>query len=142
MSVERVTETSAAKPGAPPGNPHVLWRQLTGLVLWVAVISYFAGGLVSAVIGLALGGVTFADAWMSGIYKDASRKAFLNMSPMAWGIVMAVLLIAAYPLYLLNRNKLRTRHAGNGFFIAIIVLGGLAIALLILNILMRMGAVV
>ena len=42
-------------------------------------------GLIGAALALTLGGVTFADAWVSGIYKDPTRKSFLNISPMGWG---------------------------------------------------------
>ena len=55
---------------------------------------------------------------------------------MAWGIAMALLFIVAYPTYLLNRNKLRSVNGGNGFFIATIVIGALAIVLLVVNIVM------
>lgn len=140
--METVNEINAAQPTGSTGNPHVLWRQVTGLFLWVGVLSYSAGGIVGVVFALALGGVTFADAWTSGIYKDRTRKAFLNMSPMAWGIVMPLLFIAAYPLYLLNRNKLRTKDAGNGFYIATIVLGCVDVALLLLSVLTARAGVV
>jgi hypothetical protein len=96
-----------------------------GLVLWDGIIGYLGGGLIGAAMALLLGGVTFADAWTSGIYKDRSRKSFLNISPMAWGVVMPMLFIAAYPLYLINRNKLRTKNSGNGFFVATIVIGAI-----------------
>ena len=45
-----------------PPNPHVLWRQLLGLVLWVGVLSFAAGGPFGAVFGLILAGLAFADA--------------------------------------------------------------------------------
>ena len=48
-------------------NPHVLWRQPLGFVLWVGILSLPAGGPVGAVLCLTLGGRTFADAWKSGI---------------------------------------------------------------------------
>ncbi len=102
----------------------------------------FGGGLFWAVFGLILASVTFADAWVSGIYKDQSKKSFLNISPMAWGVVMALLIIVAYPAYLINRNKLRTRQGGNAYFIATIVLGAVALVLIVLNfIVARSGAI-
>ena len=137
--MESVNDSSEAQPAAVAENPHVLWRQLTGLVLWVGVFGvfgyfdYFGGGLFWAVFGLILASVTFADAWVSGIYKDQSKKSFLNISPMAWGVVMALLFIVAYPAYLINRNKLRTRQGGNAYFIATIVLGAVVLVLIVLN---------
>lgn len=106
-----------------PGNPHVLWRQVLGFVLWVGLPVLPCGGPIVAVVCLALGGVTFADAWKSGIYKHPDKRTFLNISPMAWGILMSLFLIVAYPLYVLNRNKLRTRQDTNAFFWATILLG-------------------
>jgi hypothetical protein len=110
-----------------PENPHVLWRQGLGLVLWVGLPVLACGGPIVAMLCLALGGVTFADAWKSGIYKHPDKQAFLNMSPMAWGILMSLFFILAYPIYVLNRNKLRTRQGTNAFFWAIIVLGAVVL---------------
>lgn len=115
------------------GNPHVLWRQVTGLILWVGIVSYIGGGLFWTVFGLILASATFTDAWVSGIYKDPSKKTFLNISPMAWGISMALLFIVAYPVYLINRNKLRTQQGGNAYFIATIFLGAVVVVLIVLN---------
>jgi hypothetical protein len=120
---------------APPAhNPHVLWRQLLGFVLWVGVLSFIAGGPVGAIACLVLGGVTFADAWRSGIYKRPGEKGFLNISPMAWGIAMPLLFIVTYPVYLLNRNKLRTIQATNAYYRATVVLGAIVIFLLVVDI--------
>ena len=125
------SSTSLSAP--PPQNPHVLWRQVLGLVLWVGVLTYIAGGLVAALFGLVLGGVTLADAWKSGIYKRPGEKRFLNLSPMAWGIAMALLFIVTYPVYLLQRNKLRTIQGTNAFYWATVVVGAIVIVLLLLS---------
>ena len=103
-------------------NPHVLWRQVIGLVFWITVLT-LAGGPVTLLFGLLLGGLTFADAWVSGIYKRRDRKSFLNISPMSWGILMIALFLVSFPIYVFTRNGLRTRRGTNGFFIATIVLG-------------------
>ena len=116
-------------------NPHVLWRQLLGFVLWVGILSLAAGGPVGAVLCLSLGALTFADAWKSGIYKRPDRRTFLNISPMAWGIAMALLLIVAYPAYVLNRDKLRTIHGTNAYFWAMTIVGALGLGSLLLSIL-------
>lgn len=116
------------------GNPHVLWRQLVGFVLWTGLLALPAGGPIGAMFAFALGGVTFADAWVSGIYKRPDKKSFLNISPMAWGIVMALLFIVAYPAYLVNRNKLRTIKGPNGFYWTTVVFGAVMILLLVLSI--------
>ena len=119
----------------PSKNPHVLWRQVLGFILWVGPLSLVVAGPIGAALCLALGGVTFADAWKSGIYKIPGRKAFLNISPMAWGIAMAFLFVATYPAYLLNRNRLRTIQGSDAFYWATIVLGVVAIALSVVSVL-------
>ena len=133
--------TESTENVATPGggeNPHFLWRQIMGFVIWVGLFT-LPLGLEVALIGYTLGGVTFADAWQSGIYKHPDKKSFLNISPMAWGVVMVGLLIAAYPTYLMSRNKLRTHDAGSGFFAGTIVLGGALLLLFIFKLLLAPG---
>jgi hypothetical protein len=116
-----------------PTNPHVLWRQVLGFLFWGLLISLPAGGPLGAALFLTLGALTFADAWKSGIYKRPNSSSFVNISPMGWGVTMALFSIAAYPAYLISRNKLRTIHAGNGFFIAVIIWGALLIGWALLS---------
>ena len=138
MDTATPVATPTVQPAAPE-NPHILWRQVLGFVLWVGLLSLLAGGPLDAVLYLALGGATFADAWKSGIYKRWDKKSFLNISPMAWGIAMALLFIVAYPAYLLNRNELRTKQSTNVFFWATVVLGAVVIILSVLKIVARFG---
>ena len=107
-----------------PVNPHVLWRQLLGFILWVGLLSV-AGGPIGMAICFVLGSATFADAWKSGIYKRPGVRSFLNISPMAWGIAMACLFPVTYPVYLLNRNKLRTIQGTNAYYWTTVVLAPL-----------------
>ena len=111
-------------------NPHKLWRQIVGFVFWAGGISLILllpnpDNWIRLTIGFSFGCLTFADAWVSGIYKDRSSKSFLNVSPMSWGIGMSLLAIVTFPVYMIMRNKLRTRNGGNGFFVALAVLGGI-----------------
>ena len=111
-------------------NPHKLWRQIVGFVFWAGGISLILllpnpDNLIRLTIGFSFGCLTFADAWVSGIFKDRSRKSFLNVSPMSWGIGMVLFAIVTFPVYMIMRNKLRTRNGGNGFFVALAVLGGI-----------------
>lgn len=132
MDTQASTPSSA--PAAAVANPHVLWRQIVGLVFWAGLVSLPASGPFGAALCLVLGAVTFTDAWKSGIYKHPDKKSFLNISPMGWGIAMALLFIVAYPVYLLNRSKLRTIQATNVFFWATVVIGAIVIILLVVNI--------
>jgi hypothetical protein len=137
MEIEGRNIAAAAQTVAGPVNPHVLWRQLIGLVLWVGVIPFFCGGPVASILGLVLGGVTFADAWTSGIYKIPGKQTFSNISPMGWGIVMALLLVVGYPMYLVKRNELRTLAGLDRLYGAVVVLGGLVLFLCILATVIR-----
>jgi hypothetical protein len=131
------TPVSSTTPPAPVENPHILWRQVLGFLFWVGPPLFVVGGPIGTGLLLALGGVTFADAWISGIYKRPRERVFVNMSPMAWGIAMALLFIPTYPIYLLNRNKLRTTGGTNDFYWATIGLGALVIVFLVLNLVVR-----
>jgi len=104
----------------------VLWRQVLGMVAWVGVIAFLTSGPVVASLLVVLGGVTLADAWVSGIRKRQHTRSMLNCSPMACGVAMALLLVLAYPLYLFNRNKLRTIESADDFYWAVVVFGGIA----------------
>jgi len=54
---------------------------------------------------------------------------------MAWGILMVGLFIVTFPLYLLNRHRLRTRRGTKAFFIATVLVGGFLIASMVANLL-------
>jgi hypothetical protein len=130
-----VVQTSTV---SPVHNPHVLWRQILGFLFWAGLILFLAPvEPIGAALCLALGGVTFMDAWISGIYKRPGKREFLNMSPMAWGIGMAVLFIIIYPTYLLNRNKLRTIERTNDLYWATVAIGVLLIVLFVVGIIVR-----
>jgi len=110
-------------------NPHKLWRQIVGFVFWVGGISCMRlipnpDNWIPSMLKFSFGCLTFADAWVSGLYKDKYKRSFINISPMSWGIGMAMFAIVTFPVYMIMRNKLRTRNGGNGFFIALAVLGG------------------
>jgi hypothetical protein len=126
---------SVVTPPVSDTNPHVLWRQLLGLVLWITIFSLPAGGPIGALLALALGGVTFADAWTAGIYKHPAKKSFLNISPMGWGVTVALLFVVAYPTYLLNRDKLKTMEGRKDLYWAVVLLGAIVILLIVLGVL-------
>jgi hypothetical protein len=104
-------------------KPHTLWKQILGLSIATIICIIFlrGGGIYFALAGM----FTFIDAWTAGIYKNKGVRSFLNISPMSWGIVMEGLIIVAYPLYLLNRNRLKNRDGKNIFWILTIILGGI-----------------
>ncbi len=102
-------------------NPHTLWKQVTGVII-ASVIMFLIGGIF-AVLTVLTGVFTFIDAWKAGIYKIKDEKLFANLSPMGWAIAMEGLLIITYPLYLVKRNKLKTRKGDITFFVLIIIFG-------------------
>lgn len=135
MRMETAIRTTAEPTAAgAPINPHVLRRQVLGLVFWAGIVPLFCGGPFQSVLCLLLGGLTFADAWVSGIYKRPDRRSLSNNSPMVWGVAMALLFVVGYPVYLINRNKLRTVAGTNVFYWAVILVGGLVLASWILTV--------
>ena len=99
-------------------TPHNLYKQIIGLTISSLIFLFFGGPF------LVLTGIcTFIDCWKSGIYKIKGKKSLLNLSPMAWGIAMQGLLILTLPLYLVNRNKLKTINNSNLFFYLAIAFG-------------------
>lgn len=114
-------------------TPHVLWKQVLGLTI-ASVIFFFFGGIFLVLAGV----FTFCDAWVSGIYKRPGVKSLLNLSPMAWGIAMEGLLIVAYPVYLMNRNKLKTKGTNNTFWILTILCGALSLLVAVFQIVSRL----
>ena len=113
--------------------PHVLWKQVLGLTI-ASVIFFLFGGIFLVLTGV----FTFCDAWVSGIYRRSGVKSWLNISPMAWGIVMEGLLVAAYPVYLMNRNKLKTKGTNNTFWILAILFGALSLLVAVFQIVTRL----
>jgi hypothetical protein len=118
---------------ATAGNPHSLGKQLLGLTIGSAILFFF-GGILTVLTGV----FTFCDAWVSGIYKKKDVKSVLNISPMGWGIVMEGLMLITYPVYLLNRNRLKTKGQNNVFWILTIIFGGLSLALAIIQIVAKL----
>lgn len=123
-------ETSApsmtAEAAPRPPNPHIFSRQLIGLILWVGLLSSLLG-VFAFILGMTLATLTFLDAWKSGIYKRRDTQGPLNISPMSWGIAMALIFIVAFPVYLLHRTELRTIQATNGFYYALVAVGAILI---------------
>lgn len=115
-------------------NPHNLWKQIAGLSI-ASIVVTLLGGIILVPAGV----FTFADAWTAGISKKKNSESFLNMSPLAWAIVMLGLLLIAYPLYIINRNKLKTKKGSLAFFVITILSGALPIVLTISIILSRLG---
>jgi hypothetical protein len=135
METPATSRTAAI--AAPSPNPHVLSRQVVGLLLWVGLLSLL-GGMYSFILCLTLAILTFADAWKSGIYKRSDKRGFLNISPMAWGIAMAFLFVVTFPVYLLHRSELRTIQATNGFYWALVIVGAVLIIAFVGNLILWM----
>ncbi|MFC1514680.1 hypothetical protein ACFL5X_02155, partial [Candidatus Omnitrophota bacterium] len=102
----------------------VLRKQIGGLVI-ASVLFLFFGGPLLVLIGI----LTFADAWVAGVYKRKDLKSVVNISPMGWGIVMEGLLLVSYPFYLINRNKLKTKPGNNVLYILVIIFGAIVLLL-------------
>ena len=76
---------------------------------------------------IAAGVCAFGDAWVSGIWKREGSKAFLNIPPAGWGIVILWLPVVGVPVYFWYRNKLKSRTATNAWWYLTLALGTVAI---------------
>ena len=121
--VTPVAEVGSIEPSE-ISNPHTLWKQVTGVVI-ASIILFFVGGIFIVLTGV----FTFIDAWQAGIYKIKNKKAFDNLSPMGWAIAMGGLLIITLPLYLVKRNKLKTKTGNIAFFVLTILFGALTLVI-------------
>jgi hypothetical protein len=135
METPAISPETAGAVASP--NPHVLSRQLVGLLMWVGLPSLLLG-FITCIVCLSLALLTFADAWKCGIYKRNDKRGFLNISPMAWGIAMAFLLIVAFPAYLLHRTELRTIQGTNRFYWGLVIVGAVLVIALVGNMLLWM----
>jgi len=134
--VEQATETTEQATVSNSLNPHRLPLQILGICI-SSVIVTLIGGLFIVPVGI----FVFADAWVAGIYKKKESQSFLNISPMAWGIVVQGLFIVGFPLYLVFRNRLKTKSGSLILFILTILSGVAAIALLVLAVLIHLARI-
>jgi len=107
--------------------------QVVLFVFIVGGLAFFTGGPIGAALVLALGGATFADAWQAGIRRRPWQSGFLNISPVAWAVVMSWLFIVAYPAYLINRKRLQTKEGNRTLYWLVVVLGMFMLASLLLR---------
>jgi len=118
----------------PPDNPHRLPLQILGVCI-ASVVAFLFGGIFVVLAGV----FTFADAWVAGVFKKKESSSFLNISPMGWAIAVELLLIIALPLYLVFRNKLKTKEGSTAFFVLAIIFGVLPIIVFGLRVLAIMA---
>jgi hypothetical protein len=108
---------------------------LIGLSAFAVVMLLVAGP--AGILIAATGAVVFADAWIAGVFKKRGESAFLNISPMGWGIFTIGLFVVGYPLYAYNRNRLKTRPGKGVLFVAVNVLGALTCLLVVIPLIVR-----
>lgn len=131
-------------------SPHVLWRQLTGLLIWDGlwvgsfIISDASEGarLIFAASGVALSAAVFVDAWRAGVRRVEGSRSFLNMSPMSWGIIASLFFPLTCPVYLVNRRKLRTRDSSRVFFVIAAGLWATAVAVWLVYVILKVSGTV
>jgi hypothetical protein len=99
---------------------HATWRQLLGLVAWAGVMAFLVMGPMVATLLVVLGGVALADLWRSGDKTRSGRR------PLALRIGNALLIVVAYPAYLLDFGKLRAIESADDFYWALVAFGGIA----------------
>ncbi len=117
--------------------PHVLWKQIIGVAIPIVslyLLLYFVMFVVlkynvleynftDDILLILLGILIFTDAWLAGIYKKSAIKSFLNISPMGWCIGTIVIYFVFFPIYVANRNRLKTKKGYTIVFVFIILVG-------------------
>jgi predicted Zn finger-like uncharacterized protein len=108
-------------------NPHLLSRQVAGIVIasLVVLIFFRVGGVLVVLLGI----FTFLDAWHSGIYKTPGLRSLVNVSPMGWGIGVMAFAIIFYPAYVFNRRKQKTKDGPLLYWVLTNVLGIIVVLL-------------
>jgi len=123
--------TGAPEDATAPGRPSA--GQIAGVVISTLLLLTMTPLVGLGVIPSAIAGIAaFLDARAVGIRKDPDRAGFLNISPMGWAIVVAWLLIVAYPAYLFHRATIKSHGAPPIYFIILNVFGVISIALSLL----------
>jgi len=115
-------------------NRHRLPLQIFGVAVSSVLISLLGGWLV-----VPAGVLVFADAWQAGLFKKLDSESFFNISPMSWGIAVEWLFIVSFPLYLIFRNKLRTKKGSTVLFVLAAAYGAIPLLLIVLRILFYMA---
>jgi hypothetical protein len=142
---------STNSPGDPPTNS--AYSDSQSIWFWVVVSVWVVANLrlllnesstaplfvlgfifLQTALTVSLAAATFYDALRSGIYKIPGKRSFLNISPLAWGLLTLLFFGVTFPLYVINRNQLRTIHTKNDLFAAVVVLGVIRFAMFALTI--------
>lgn len=108
-----------------------LWKQIVVLSLSSIIVMLITGNLLLVGVGI----LTFADAWVAGVYKRRDAPGLLNMPPAAWGVAMQGLLIVTYPAYLANRQKLKTQKGSCVLLWLVAISGGLVLLIAVVTML-------
>ena len=99
--------------------------QLMAIVISSIAITLIFNHLRFSGLPVIIGIFTFCDAWKSGIYRRKDKKSLVNLSPAAWGIVVQAVFLLFFPIYMVNRDSLRTRKYNNVYLILAIIVAAL-----------------
>ena len=138
----RIVTAGASRP---PNESASFGKQLSVVLIAAGIVVMlvdFDLNVLSGLIVYLTGLFAFLDAWHAGIRKDPTKRSFLNLSPMAWGILMVLFLIPVYPIYFFSRNRLKTSEGNRAYWITTNVLGSTVIAFLAILALVILFAVV
>jgi hypothetical protein len=124
---EAIADPRGVRPErAPRTQLHILWRQFLGLVAWAGVMAFLVMGPMVATLLIVLGGVALADLWQSVGQGRPGAKARSRRRPLAMRIAKALLIVVAYPAFLLGLANPRTLEGADDFYWALVVFGGIA----------------
>ncbi|MDH5228871.1 MAG: hypothetical protein OEZ58_09760 [Gammaproteobacteria bacterium] len=87
------------------------------MIMGIASIVMFflspSGSLIQIVAAIFL----FVDAMIIGVKKVRIKKRITSLSPLGWGVFMLLLQIVAFPFYVSERNRIRTKESTDLFFV-------------------------
>ena len=106
-----------------PDAKSSLVKQCLGLGLVTLFLSTMTGHYQVLIIGV----LVFADAWIAGIRKQPRPDEFRYISAMGWGVATDLLFVVAFPLYLLNRNRLKSRQGSTALWLLLVVMGSVTL---------------
>ena len=129
-------KSKLSEPAAPPTAPtqsdaelppvKVTAMQVVGVVLVGGVL----GGATMSVFFLLVllcAILVLFDASAAGMQRVPDRKGLLNMNPVSWGVVTALLFVLGWPLYLVARFKAGPQKGNIALLIGVVLTGTLVV---------------
>jgi hypothetical protein len=125
-----MNETSApGDPNSTFSDPAEFRRQCLAMCVVSALVA-LASRWPAALFLIAAGGTVFADAWTVGVGRGTKGPGLKKISPLVWGVLAGLSPVVGLPIYLFNRNHLKSRAGNKVAWVLIICIGLVGLLLL------------